>query len=172
MYATPKVIISKKSISNKGEVDEMRWKVRRDRGYWYMIIGATLLCNVLLSLPLWLDKSLTSVDWFIISSILFIFDLFMLWIIFGIRYELREKSLYARCGPFWCNVPYENITKIHPTDDMLMGFRPAAALHGVEIHYPNAIFGSVKLSPENEELFIQTLLAKCPHIQNSEMKHF
>lgn len=165
------VYTPKKPSFLEGEGDVMRWKVRRDRGYWYMIIGTILLCNTLLSLPLLLDKTLNSVDWFIIPSIILIFDLFMLWIIFGIRYELREKSLYARCGPFWCNVPYENITRVHPTDDMLMGFRPAAAFHGVEIHYPNATFGSVKLSPENEELFIQTLIAKCPHLQNSEMKH-
>ncbi|MGG2065647.1 PH domain-containing protein [Bacillus sp. S14(2024)] len=149
----------------------MKWKVRRDREYWYMMVGTILLSNTLLSLPLWLDKTLNSIDWIIIPSIILIFDLFMLWVIFGIRYELREKSLYARCGPFWCNVPYENITGVHPTDDMLMGFRPAAAFHGVEIHYPNALFGSVKLSPENEELFIKTLLAKCPHLQNSETKH-
>lgn len=148
----------------------MKWEVRRDRGYWYMMIGILLLSNTLLSLPLWLDKTMNSVDWLIIPSIIFIFDLFMFWIIFGIRYELREKSLYARCGPLWCNVPYENITGVHPTDDMLIGFRPAAAFHGVEVHYPNALFGSVKLSPENEELFIQTLLAKCPHLQNSGKK--
>ncbi|MEH7464052.1 PH domain-containing protein [Bacillus thuringiensis] len=148
----------------------MKWKVRRDKGYWYMMIGIILLSNILLSLPLWLDNTLNSVDWIVIPSIILIFDLFMLWNILGIRYELREKSLYARCGPFWCNVSYENITKIHPTDDMMMGFRPAAAFHGVEIHYPNALFGSVKLSPENEELFITTLLARCPHLQNSEPK--
>lgn len=150
--------------------DVMRWKVRRDKGYWYMMIGIILLSSILLSLPLWLDNTLNSVDWIVIPSVILIFDLFMLWIILGIRYELREKSLYARCGPFWCNVPYENITKIHPTDDMMMGFRPAAAFHGVEIHYPNALFGSVKLSPENEELFITTILAKCPHLQNSKTK--
>ncbi|SFC58849.1 PH domain-containing protein [Bacillus sp. 491mf] len=135
-----------------------------------MMIGTILLSNTLLSLPLLLDKTLNSVDWLIIPSFILIFDLFMLWIIFGIRYELREKSLYARCGPFYCNVPYENITGVHPTDDMLIGFRLAAAFHGVEIHYPKALLGSVKLSPENEELFIQTILAKCPHLQNSKMK--
>lgn len=148
----------------------MKWKVRRDRGFWYMMIGSILLSNILLSLPLLLDKTLNSVDLLIISSFILIFDLFMLWIIFGIRYELRETSLYARCGPFYCNIPYENITEIHPTDDMFIGFRLAAAFHGVEIHYPKALLGSVKLSPENEEFFIQTILAKCPHLQNSKAK--
>ena len=148
----------------------MKWKVRRDRGYWYKMIGILLLSNTLLSLPLCLDETLNSVDWLIIPSIIFIFVLFMLWIIFVIRYELREKSLYARCGPFWCNVPYENITGVHPTDDMLIDFRLAAAFHGVEIHYPNTLLGSVKLSPENKELFIQTLFTRCPHLQNSEAK--
>lgn len=146
----------------------MKWGVKRDRGFWYMIFWIMIVCTIPLSLPLWLDDTLSSTDQMIIVSILITFDLFMLWMVLDIRYEFREEGFYAKCGPFRCNIPYKDIMKVNQTDDMLFGFRLAASLHGVEIHYPKGMFGSVKISPKDEKVFIETLMTKCPHIQRNE----
>lgn len=146
----------------------MRWGVKRDRGFWYMVFWIIIVCTIPLSLPLWLDHTLSSTDQFIILSILIAFDSFMLWMIFDIRYEFRDKSFYAKCGPFRCNIPYKDITHINETDNMLIGFRLAASFHGIEIHYPKGMLGSVKISPKDEKAFIETLMKKCPHLQRNE----
>ncbi|MBY0595734.1 PH domain-containing protein [Bacillus bingmayongensis] len=148
----------------------MKWKVHRDRGFLYIVLGLSLLPNLLLTLPLWLDPTLTSVDFIIFLSIIAVFNFFWFWITFDIRYEFREKTFYACCGPFRCNIPYEDITKINKTNDMLMGFRLSSALEGVEIHYPKALFGSVKLSPQDQDAFISLLKEKCPNLQNTPSK--
>lgn len=121
----------------------MKWTVHRDRGFLYIVFGLGLLPNLLLALPLWLDPTLTSVDFIIFLSFIAVFNVFWFWIMFDIRYEIREKTLYARCGPFRCNIPYEDIIRVNKTNDMLMGFRLSASLEGIEIHYPKRSFLAV-----------------------------
>ncbi|WP_369900980.1 PH domain-containing protein [Bacillus manliponensis] len=146
----------------------MKWDVKHDRGYWYMIFWVIIVCMVPLSLPLWLDDTLSFTDRIILISIIVAFDLFMLWVALDIRYEFRNESFYAKCGPFRSNIPYKNITKVNETDDMLFGFRLAASLRGIEIHYPKGMLGSVKISPKDEKAFIEALLSKCPHLARNE----
>lgn len=149
----------------------MKWAVQRDQGFLYIVWGLGLLPNLLLALPLFLDPTLTSVDVIIFLSLIAIFNFFWFWIILDIRYEFREQTFYARCGPFRCNIPYENIIKVNKTNDMMMGFRLSASLEGIEIHYypKKRFFNSVKLSPENEEAFIALLQEKCPQLQNNSI---
>ncbi|PGE98135.1 hypothetical protein COF51_18360 [Bacillus pseudomycoides] len=148
----------------------MKWTVHRDRGFLYIVFGLGLLPNLLLALPLWLDPTLASVDFIIFLSFIAVFNVFWFWIMFDIRYEIREKTLYARCGPFRCNIPYEDIIRVNKTNDMLMGFRLSASLEGIEIHYPKKkFFSSVKLSPQNEDAFIALLQEKCPQLQNNSI---
>ncbi|PFK31938.1 hypothetical protein COI93_19970 [Bacillus cereus] len=147
----------------------MKWPVHRERGFRYIVFGFGILPNLLLILPLFLDSTLTSVDFAIVLSLILLFNFFWFWIMFDIRYEFRKDTLYARCGPFRCNTPYNHITKVNKTNDMMMGFRISAALEGIEIHYypKKSFFSSVKLSPQNEEAFIAKLHEKCPQLQNN-----
>ncbi|AWC31637.1 PH domain-containing protein [Bacillus cytotoxicus] len=150
----------------------MKWAVRRERSFFYIALGLGLLLpNLLLVLPLFLDSTLTSVDFIILFSLILLVNFFLLWIMFDIQYEFREETLYARCGPFRCNIPYTHITKANKTNDMMIGFRLAAALEGIEIHYDSKrkFFCSVKLSPQNEEAFIAQLQKKCPKLQNNSI---
>ena len=55
-------------------------------------------------------------------------------------------------------------TKVNPTSNIHSGYRVLSSKDALEIHYKKALMGSVIISPEKQEAFLQVLLEKAPHI--------
>lgn len=90
----------------------------------------------------------------------------IMWISIDIRYVLNEEHLFVKAGPFRRRIPYEEITKVAPSRDMLSGFRMLSSIDGLEVSYKSALIGGVKISPEEKELFIEELKKRCPNIKS------
>ncbi|QFG01057.1 hypothetical protein PB01_01020 [Psychrobacillus glaciei] len=89
---------------------------------------------------------------------------FILWVSLDIEYTFKEDYLFVRGGLFRSKIPFEDITKVNPTSNILFGYRILSSTDALEIQYKKAIMGSIIISPENRENFLKVLLEKAPHI--------
>ena len=87
--------------------------------------------------------------------------LFIGWIWFGTGYEISEKELKIRCGPFRQRIPIHEIREIKKTRSPLSA--PACSLDRMEIKYGKS--KRVMISPADKENFIKTIIEKSPFIQ-------
>lgn len=88
------------------------------------------------------------------STIFVLCTSFFAWITFGIKYVFTDEYLLVKGGPFHSKIRYENITKVAKTNDIFTGFRLLTSKPAIEIFYMTASLGSVKISPQNAELFL------------------
>ena len=88
---------------------------------------------------------------------------FLLWISFTIRYIFEDEYLLIKSGPIKKRTPYESVTRITPTSEILSGFRILSSKDSYEIFYSSAL-GSIKISPKDAEQFIDELKNRCPNV--------
>lgn len=100
----------------------------------------------------------------ILTSTFVITVSFILWSAFSVKYVFYEDYLYVKGGPFRSRIRYEHISKISPTKDIFTGYRILSSRDAIEIFYKTGFSGSVKVSPENKEEFIEELKKRCPYI--------
>ena len=105
---------------------------------------------------------------FILSATLIISVGLLLWCCFSINYMIRPDYLLVSSGPFRSRIPYEDITQISYTNDILTGYRILSSKDALEISYKKAFLGSVKVSPEDKDLFISELVSRCPNVKAPE----
>ena len=55
------------------------------------------------------------------------------------------------------------MTKVNKSSNILVGYRILSSKDALEIHYKNSLMGSIIISPDNQEQFLQLLLQKAPH---------
>jgi hypothetical protein len=60
------------------------------------------------------------------SILLFAAAAFVLWVLYGTNYTLRDRDLFVRSGPFYWTVRLDSITEIFPTHNPLSS--PACSL--------------------------------------------
>lgn len=90
---------------------------------------------------------------------------FMLWIWFGTYYEFRDTYLLARMGPFFERIPYERITSAKNFKGLVSSMALSSEM--IEIrHGKNYISGTTFISPENRELFMAELKARCQNLKD------
>lgn len=144
------------------------FKSKRDKTFFRMIIAAIVVVALVILVPAIYElffaeeRDMLAV---IITTILFLLCAgFIVWISFDIEYTFTENYLFVRGGPFRSKIPYEDIIKVNPTSNILVGYRVLSSKYALEIHYKKALLGSVIISPEKQELFLQVLVEKAPHI--------
>lgn len=146
----------------------MTFKSKRDRTFLILIIVVSALIALATLLPVAVELFIMEVPdmkavW--ITSVIFLLcEGFILWVSFDIVYTFKENSLIVRGGLFRSNIPFEDITKVNPTSNILVGYRILSSKDALEIHYKKATMGSVIISPENQEVFLEVLLERAPHI--------
>lgn len=148
--------------------NNLSFKSKRDNTFFRMIIAAIVVVALVTLVPAIYElffaeeRDLLAV---IITTILFLLCAgFIVWISFDIEYTFTENYLFVRGGPFRSKISYEDITKVNPTSNILVGYRVLSSKDALEIHYKKALLGSVIISPEKQELFLQVLVEKAPHI--------
>ena len=102
---------------------------------------------------------------FVCLGIFILLEALLFWISLDIRYVLEEDYLFVKGGPFRSKIPYEDITKVNHSNEILAGYRILSSKDALEIHYKKASLGSVIISPTDKEKFLEILLEKAPSIR-------
>lgn len=140
----------------------MVFRSKVDNFFIIFLIIIVLSIGALAFLPFVLDDVQNRL---ITTLILFIMIGFILWISFSIKYIFTNQYLLVKGGPIKSKILYENITKLSPTTDVFTGYRILSARDALEVYYKNAMLGSVKISPENKQEFIDELKKRCTNLQ-------
>lgn len=137
---------------------------KRDTSFVTLIIVAIMVIAVVTILPMFLEDSNDLVIILTLLGTFFLSSGFILWASLTIKYVFYSDYLYIKGGPFRSKIPYDEITRVRSTSNMLIGYRILSSADGIEIFYKKALFGSVKISPEKKETFIKILQNKCPDL--------
>ncbi|MEI4771683.1 PH domain-containing protein [Psychrobacillus sp. FJAT-51614] len=146
----------------------MTFKSKRDRSFINLLIIAIGIIAIATLWPVVFELFYTEAPdvgaiWVMI--ILFVvMTWFIVWISFDIEYTFKEDYLFIRGGLFRSKIPYEDITKVNRTSDILVGYRILSSKDAIEVHYKKAFMGSVIISPEDQEEFLKVLKEKVPQI--------
>lgn len=89
----------------------------------------------------------------------------ILWTSFSIVYVFEERHLLVKGGPFRSRIPYSSILKISPTRDIFTGYRILSSRDAIEIINNTTMFGTIKISPQEQAAFIAELAKRCPQLQ-------
>ena len=92
---------------------------------------------------------------------------FMLWVLYGTRYEFGTAELVARCGPFRWRIPLGGIRSVTPSNNPLSS--PATSLDRLSVRYASARGRSrrILLSPEDKPGFLEALAMRCPQLERA-----
>ncbi|SEP55634.1 PH domain-containing protein [Piscibacillus halophilus] len=142
----------------------MVFRSKKDRYVNRLIVLSIILIGVSTLFPLFLD-GINLTGTVVLMSIFLVTSVFILWVYYGVKYVFYDEYLYVKGGPFRSKIHYKDITQVAPTDDILTGYRILSSRDAIEIFYRTAILGSVKISPQNKDEFIDELIKRCPNIK-------
>ncbi|HLQ70876.1 MAG TPA: PH domain-containing protein [Bacillota bacterium] len=145
----------------------MLFRSKRDRSFIILVAVGVGVIAVVTLIPMFLEGddliiTLTLLGIFLLSSS------FILWASFAIKYVFYDDYLYVKGGPFRSKIPYDKITKVRSTSNMMVGYRILSSADAIEIYYQTALLGSVKISPKEKKAFIMQLKKRCPQLEVSE----
>ncbi|MCA1055817.1 PH domain-containing protein [Rossellomorea aquimaris] len=139
---------------------------KRDLPFSLVIFAIVIILFSVFFIPLLMDETKTALDVSIVMLLASMSTGIILWCFFDISYELREGYLFVKGGFFRSKIPYKEITKVAETSDFYTGYKILSSTQAIEISYKSATLGSVKISPEDKEGFIEELEKRCPHLSN------
>lgn len=141
----------------------MIFRSKIDRPFLTLYGVATLLIAASCFWPFFYDDEMPLSAAIILISIFAATIAFMLWLILGISYVFRGDYLLVKAGPLRIKISYEDISLVAPTSDILTGMRMLSSRDAlVEIFYPKAFMGSVKISPAEQQRFLDELMKRVP----------
>ncbi|MBM7632302.1 PH domain-containing protein [Geomicrobium sediminis] len=82
------------------------------------------------------------------------------WMLVTVKYVITAQQLNVQAGPITSTIPYEKITRIERFRGMGYtsgGYKLHLAGDGFEIYYSNGWFGSVRISPQQDEQFLKEI---------------
>ncbi len=88
-------------------------------------------------------------------------NLFLLWMMWGTWYELRDDYLLCVSGPFREKIFYKTIKHIELTENMLSSMALSRKRIEIRQHHKNFFTGTTYISPENREDFYFELKSLC-----------
>lgn len=128
-----------------------------------VIAFSVIITGGVFLLPLLIDETAKS-DMIVSLSLFALTTGFLLWISFSIRYIFKDGYLLIKSGPIKKRIPYESVTRITPTSEILSGFRILSSKDSYEVFYKDGSLGSIKISPKDAERFINELKNRCPNL--------
>lgn len=143
----------------------MKFRAKVDSYFIKVIIVAVIILLMAFVLPLFLDSTITMENIIVMISLLLLTIVFLLYSSFSITYTFQGDHLLVRGGFIRSRIPYEDITKVSATNEIFFGYRLLSSRDALEIFYKKAVMGSVKISPDDKELFLTELKKRCPHVQ-------
>ncbi|MBU9673874.1 PH domain-containing protein [Planococcus sp. CP5-4] len=128
------------------------------------LIAAILFIAAVSFIPLLFENAPFSA-FVIVTVTFFVTTALILWITFAIQYVFLENHLLVKAGPFRSRIPSDSILKVSPTRDIFTGYRLLSSRDALELINNTTIFGTVKISPENQDVFIAELQKRCPGLK-------
>lgn len=143
----------------------MKFKAKVDKYYVNLIAIIIAILALSLLFPLFFEESNSLPVIIILGSVFIVSVLLILWSSFTISYTFNEDHLFVKGGLFQSKIPYKRVTKVAWTNEIFWGYRMMSAKEGIEIFYKASFFGSVKISPREQDAFIEELVKRCPHME-------
>ena len=142
----------------------MKFDSRKDITFSLVIFG---LMALLIGIPVIgiATGGMEQNEYWILIPILGFLGLF-LWFYFGTNYELTTTELIYRCGPFNGKIKIDRITEIVKGHTPWIGSKYATARKGLNIKFDT--YNEIYISPKNEEVFINEIVALNSGIKLSE----
>ncbi len=91
----------------------------------------------------------------------------ILWFYLGTYYELRERYLLCRFGPFSEKIHYDDIRAVRLQRSLLASMALSVNRIAILRHGGGFIFGSVLISPKDRESFMKALMRRCDRLEAS-----
>ena len=126
------------------------------------IIGAATI------LPAVLMSGTVPVVALLLSLIFLIITVVLLWMVFSVTYIFYAEYLLIITGPFRSRIPYNDITKVSRTKNILTGHRMSSSKDSLEVFNKKTALKSAKLSPIYIKEFVFELKKRNPSIQIEE----
>ncbi len=90
--------------------------------------------------------------------------IFILWIIFSTKYEIRDRVLSIEAGPFRFQLPLTEIVAVVASSDLRAS--PALSRQRLQIRWGKDE-KKIWISPERQAEFLASLAASCPQLQST-----
>ncbi|ANU20018.1 hypothetical protein BBI15_07230 [Planococcus plakortidis] len=145
----------------------MVFRSKSDPFFIRFILAAIFIIAAVSFIPLLFDDAPLSA-FVIVTATFLVTTALILWITFAIRYVFQERHLLVKAGPFRSRIPYQSILKVAPTRDIFTGYRLLSSRDALEIINNTTMFGTVKISPERQDVFIAELKKRCPELKIDE----
>ncbi|ALS76494.1 hypothetical protein AUC31_15355 [Planococcus rifietoensis] len=142
----------------------MTFHSKIDSFFIRFLLAAILIIATVSFVPLLFEDAPFSA-FVIVTATFLLTTALILWITFAIRYVFLDHHLLVKAGPFRSRIPYESILKVAPTRDIFTGYRLLSSRDALELINNKTMFGTVKISPENQHSFIEELKKRCPDLK-------
>lgn len=142
----------------------MTFRSKIDSFFIRFILAAILIIAAVSFIPLLFDDAPLSAV-VIVTATFLVTTALILWITFAIRYVFLENHLLVKAGPFRSRIPYDSILKVAPTRDIFTGYRLLSSRDALELINNTTMFGTLKISPEDQSAFIAELKKRCPDLK-------
>lgn len=137
----------------------MKYKTKRDSFFVYLWTALILFINLVFFVPMLFDD-IRFDEILIVCVFDFIISTSLIWLAIDISYIIKDEYLLVKGGMFKSKILYKDITKITGSPNIWVGYRLLFSRDAIEIHYKTGLMGSVIISPENKQAFIEELLHK------------
>jgi uncharacterized membrane protein YdbT with pleckstrin-like domain len=135
----------------------MIFKTKRDSFFVVFYFIILIIINAVFIIPIFFVEDTKAIDYFIVFTLDLIITGFMIWVMIDMSYEFKEDYLLVKCGIIRSKIRYIDITKLTMNTNIWVGYRVLSSRDAIELHYKTGLLGSVKISPEQKELFIEEL---------------
>ncbi|WP_185897331.1 PH domain-containing protein [Paenibacillus zeisoli] len=143
----------------------------RDRFYVTVWVGTLVLITLSLFAPL-LFTPIVYLQLVIVGVIDVLVTGLLIWLVADLKYVLTEEHLLIKGGFIKSRIHYNDITRITRNPGIWAGYRMLFSRDAIEVHYKTGLWGSVIISPEEKEAFIEELKRRNDriHIEPLEKK--
>ena len=135
-----------------------------DRSFKDYIITVMLFCAACFFMPFLILSFGITLLLFMTGLYVIVVGIFLL-TMFTTRYTFRPTYLYATGGPIRVKIPYEHIRHVTRTFEIRAGFHLMTSKDGLIIYYQSAILKEFKLSPAEQQDFLEELVKRAPQVQ-------
>lgn len=142
----------------------------RDRFFTVFITKVMVNMTLVFIFPFIFDPSTRTLYFIAVWTTIYLVLLFsVIFSIMRIKYEFHDSYLLVKGGPIKSKIPYDKITSVSMTPDIYCGYRVLTSSEAIEIFYEGGRRSSVKISPKEQDRFLEILSSSCPQAKVSMM---
>ena len=135
-----------------------------DRSFKDYMITVMLFCAACFFIPFVISSFDLTLLSFMAMLYVVVVGIFI-WTLYSTRYQFRQNYLYLKGGPIRIKIPYKQISHVTRTFEIRAGFHLMTSKDGLNIYFQSAIFKEFKISPAQQQDFLQELVRRAPQIQ-------